>query len=210
MTLLQENQVENEDSDKIEERTVSVGEEIRRLQEEIQKSAVENGKFATWKQKKINKKHVIKDKSKDDPEKSEEIKPKPRTNLSSNIKFVIRDSKPIPAKRVSYAEKEVTVFTYCEEDSLPTIQEVQDLTQTSTDKQKIEVEEKSKTEKQRNHEKSNVQPTSNENYEDKKEPSLLPSVKKLASKFQVINVKEPPIITKKVNIGPFVPHFFTL
>ena len=90
--------------------TLSVAEEIRKLQKEINKVAGENVQFPAWKQQRAGARQ-----NKENKEMIKEIKSKDENkNRSLNEKHIATLEEP-KKKKVSYPENEVTVFTFTEE-----------------------------------------------------------------------------------------------
>ena len=90
--------------------TRSVLEEVARFQEEINKVAVNNVKYPTWKQQRLARRHSS------PAEKLQRISEDTPNHNNNNPKAGNITEKDNVQKRVTYAENEVTVFQYVEED----------------------------------------------------------------------------------------------
>jgi hypothetical protein len=186
--------------------THSVSEEIKRFQGEINKVAVENVKYLTWKQQRTgakqtreiqgNVKYTEKDLDKFQPL---QLPPQGKCVLQESIIAPELPPKRKNNKKVTYAENEVTVFTFTEEapNSLTVIPEVTNNRSLSrqiqpsmhiapadppiADSDDLIVILKDDTKG-----------------DAEEDVPVLPSVKKLANKFQVNKVDDPdPVIINK-------------
>ena len=188
------------DNEEIEEESheISVSEQIKKLQEEINLSLAKQVEYKTWRKQSAkdacqnntttqnNEKEIVTSKfAKDCTENS----------ISNNDKSIQEVSKKNSSKRVSYAENEVTVFTFTEEapESLCSIPEV-DFKRFSTRQQVPENDTLSMTPPTGNefdHKALvNKSTMADENKECNENIPVLPSVKKLVSKFQIPKTSE--------------------
>ena len=188
------------DNEDIEEEfhEISVSEQIRRLQEEINRSISKQVEHKTW--RKLSARDVRQNNTKTQNDEKEAVKSKfvgdcTANSISNSDKTVKEVSKKGFPKRVSYAENEVTVFTFTEEapESLCSIPEV-DLKRCSTRQQvpendtptvtppiNIEFDHKAPV---------NQSTIANEDKDCNENIPVLPSVKKLVSKFQILKTSE--------------------
>ena len=185
----------SEDTAVSEVSTVSVSDEIRRFQKEINTVAVENSKFFKWKQQrtpsKLSSENLIKDVD-------ESVNVEGYTNRQSQNQ--IQHSSGDSSKRVSYSEKEVTVLGIPEE--IPSHLFVRN------DNVQIQYNNYSMERSRQIQPSSHVAPShlpngditedyTVDNYDDNDDQAddeddevpALPSVKLLTNKFQSINVE---------------------
>ena len=93
------------DNDNAFETTWSVLDEVARFQQEINKVAVDNVKYPSWKQQRAGSRHI-----------SPEVEILPKTDIKKNQDSSSKPEKKSGTKRVTYAPHGVTVYNYEEEE----------------------------------------------------------------------------------------------
>ena len=170
--------------------TVSVSEEIKRFQEEITKVSEENGKYHNWKHQRAGQNHNI----------PPDIPPR---GVGSILAPTLPSKKKSFPKRVSYAKNEVTVLGTSDE--INTHAKVNKDTEKSVissrqiDPNLYEVPADPPHTDNTDHTDTSDDEAGDE---DKDDIPVLPSVKQLANKFQILKPykTEPPMTTKQVRI----------
>ena len=183
-----------------------MSEEIKRFEGEINKVAVENVKYPTWKQQRKGAKQTgesqgnVKDITKKiDKYQPHQLPPQEKFVLQEHIVASELSPKRENNKTVTYAENEVTVFTFTEEtpNSLTVIPEVTD-NRSSSRQIQPSLHTAPADPPTADSDNLTIRLNEDEKGDVEEDVPVLPSVKKLANKFQVNKADDPcPVIVNK-------------